>query len=86
MRSSPSCSWDATSPRRATRSWHPWWVARGLAFALVKIGLTAGGVLLLTQLARLRVFGRIPVGVFLYAVLGLYAVLICYEIGLLNAP
>jgi hypothetical protein len=58
----------------------------GTAFALVKIGLTAGGVLLLTQLARLRVFGRIPVGVFLYAVLGLYAVLICYEIGLLNAP
>ena len=31
-----------------------------LAFALVKVGLTAGGVLLLTQLARMRAFGRIP--------------------------
>ncbi len=56
----------------------------GMAFPLVKIGLTAGGVLLLTQLARLRVFGRIPVGAFLYMVLALYAVLITYEIGLLN--
>jgi Domain of unknown function (DUF5658) len=56
----------------------------GMAFALVKIGLTAGGVLLLTQLARLRVFGRIPVGVFLYIVLTLYAALIFYEIDLLN--
>jgi hypothetical protein len=58
----------------------------GMAFALVKIGLTAGGVLLLTQMARLRAFGRIPVGVFLYGVLALYAALIYYEIGLLNAP
>ena len=57
----------------------------GMAFALVKIGLTAAGVLLLTQLARLRAFGRIPVGVFLYGVLALYAGLIYYEIGLLNA-
>ena len=57
----------------------------GMAFALVKIGLTAGGVLLLTQLARLRAFGRIPVGVFLYGVLALYAALIYYEVGLLNA-
>jgi hypothetical protein len=56
----------------------------GIAFALVKIGLTAGGVLLLTQLARLRAFGRIPVGVFLYGVLALYAALIFYEVGLLN--
>jgi hypothetical protein len=57
----------------------------GMAFALVKIGLTAGGVLLLTQLARLRAFGRIPVGVFLYLILALYATLIVYEFGLLNA-
>jgi Domain of unknown function (DUF5658) len=57
----------------------------GMAFALVKIGLTAGGVLLLTQLARLRAFGRIPVGVFLYLILALYATLIVYEIGLLHA-
>jgi Domain of unknown function (DUF5658) len=56
----------------------------GMAFALVKIGLTAGGVLLLTQLARLRAFGRIPVGVFLYLVLALYLALITYEIQLVN--
>ena len=38
-----------------------------LSFALVKVGLTAGGVVLLTQIARIRAFGRIPVGVFLYS-------------------
>jgi hypothetical protein len=57
----------------------------GLAFALVKIGVTAAGVLLLTQLARLRAFGRIPVGVFLYLVLVIYSALIFYEVDLLNA-
>jgi len=57
----------------------------GLVFAVVKIGLTAVGVLLLTQLARLRAFGRIPVGVFLYLVLAIYAALVTYEVGLLNA-
>ena len=57
----------------------------GMIFAVVKIGLTAGGVLLLTQLARLRAFGRIPVGVFLYLVLVLYSALIFYEVDLLNA-
>ncbi len=56
----------------------------GVTFPLVKIGLTAGGVLLLTQLARLRAFGRIPVGVFLYAVLLMYVVLILYELRLLE--
>jgi len=55
------------------------------AFAVVKIGLTAGGVVLLTQLARLRAFGRIPVGVLLYLVLAIYGALIAYEFGLLNA-
>ena len=54
------------------------------AFALIKIGLTAAGVLLLTQLARIRTFGRIPVGVFLYAVLALYAALVVYEVRLLD--
>ena len=57
----------------------------GVAFALVKIGLTAGGVVLLTQLARMRAFGRIPVGVLLYTVLAIYGALIAYEFGLLNA-
>ncbi len=55
-----------------------------LAFALVKVVLTAGGVLLLTQLARLRAFGNIPVGVFLYLVLAIYGALITYECSLLN--
>ena len=54
------------------------------AFALIKIGLTAAGVLLLTQLARVRAFGRIPVGVFLYSVLAIYAALVLYEYRLLE--
>ena len=33
-----------------------------LTFALVKIGFTAAGVVLLAHLARIRAFGRIPVG------------------------
>ena len=57
----------------------------GLSFAVVKIGLTAVGVLLLTQLARLRAFGRIPVGTFLYLVLAIYAALVIYEVRLLGA-
>lgn len=56
-----------------------------LPFALVKIGLTAGGVVLLTQLARIRAFGRVPVGVLLYTVLLIYGALILYEVTLLNA-
>jgi hypothetical protein len=54
-------------------------------FALVKIGLTAGGVVLLTQVARMRAFGRIPVGVLLYAVLAVYGALLTYEYRLLSA-
>jgi len=53
-------------------------------FAYVKIGLTAVGVVLLTQLARLRTFGRIPVGFILYTVLALYGTLIFYEFQLLG--
>jgi len=56
-----------------------------VAFALVKIGLTATGVVLLTQLARVRAFGRrLPVGVLLYVVLAVYGALILYEFRLLN--
>jgi hypothetical protein len=55
-----------------------------VAFAMVKIGMTAAGVVLLTQLARLRAFGRIPVGVVLYTVLALYGGLILYEFLLLD--
>lgn len=55
-----------------------------LGFALVKIGMTAIGVVLLTQLARLRTFGRVPVGMILYGVLAIYGTLIFYEIRLLG--
>ncbi len=55
-----------------------------LAFALIKIGLTASGITVLTVLARTRVFGRVPVGVILYAVLFAYAVLVSYEFWLLE--
>lgn len=55
-----------------------------VAFALTKIGLTAGGVILLTQVARIRAFGRIPVGVLLYSMLAIYGALIVYEMHLLN--
>jgi hypothetical protein len=58
----------------------------GLAFALVKVLLTAAGVVLLTQLARMRAFGRVPVGTFLYVVLAIYGALIAYELNLLNMP
>jgi hypothetical protein len=57
----------------------------GVAFALVKIGLTAGGVVLLTQLALIRAFGRVPVGLLLYSVLALYGALLTYEFNLLQA-
>jgi len=54
-----------------------------VGFAMTKIGLTAIGVVLLTQLARLRTFGRIPVGAILYSVLVIYGTLIFYEFRLL---
>ena len=56
-----------------------------LTFAVVKIGVTAAGVVLLTPVARIRAFGRIPVGLFLYCVLALYCALIVYELRLLDA-
>jgi Domain of unknown function (DUF5658) len=56
----------------------------GLAFAVVKIGLTAAGVVLLTLLARIRAFGRISVGALLYGVLAAYALLVAYELRLLG--
>ncbi|MBV9343797.1 MAG: hypothetical protein JO341_08865 [Gammaproteobacteria bacterium] len=56
-----------------------------LRFAAIKIGLTAAGVIMLTQLSRLRTFGRVPAGAFLYGVLALYGVLVSYEYWLLNS-
>lgn len=56
----------------------------GVLFAVVKIGLTGGGVVLLTLLSRLKAFGRMPVALLLYAVLAGYAVLVAYELRLLG--
>jgi hypothetical protein len=55
-----------------------------LTFALVKVGLTAGGVVLLTLLARMRALGRLSGGLVLYALLAAYGALILYEFRLLD--
>jgi hypothetical protein len=56
----------------------------GRGFALTKLLLTSMGVVILTLLARLRAFGRLPIGAILYAVLALYIALVGYEIWLLE--
>jgi hypothetical protein len=56
----------------------------GYSFAFWKFGLTAGGVTLLTVLARMRMFGRVPVALVLYALLALYVALIGYEFWMLD--
>jgi hypothetical protein len=56
----------------------------GLAFTVIKVGLTAGGVVLLTLLVRMRAFGKIPVSFLLYAVLAGYGTLVIYELRLLE--
>jgi hypothetical protein len=56
----------------------------GLIFVLVKVGVTSGGVVLLTLLARMRVFGRLSAGVLLYLLLAGYAALLLYEFSLLG--
>ena len=55
-----------------------------LAFTLVKVGLTGGGVVLLTLLARTRLFGRLPAGLLLYVLLAAYGALLLYESSLLG--
>jgi hypothetical protein len=55
-----------------------------LIFTLVKVTLTAGGVILLTLAARMRAFGRIPVSFLLYGVLLAYGMLVAYELNLLE--
>jgi hypothetical protein len=55
----------------------------GRSFAVVKFGLTAVGVVMLTVLARLKVFGR-TVGYLLYVILAIYGVLVTYELFLLR--
>lgn len=56
----------------------------GPAFAIWKMGLTSGGVIMLTILARLRAFGVLPIGALLYVVLTLYVILVAYELWLLE--
>ena len=56
-----------------------------LIFTVIKVGLTAGGVVLLTLVARMRAFGKIPVSFLLYAVLVGYGILVAYELRLLEA-
>ncbi|MET0291814.1 MAG: DUF5658 family protein [Steroidobacteraceae bacterium] len=53
-------------------------------FAYLKVALTASGVIVLSVLARVHAFGRLPVGVVLYGILGLYGSLIAYEFWLLR--
>ncbi len=55
-----------------------------LAFLLVKVALTAGGVVLLTLAARIRAFGRLSGGLLLYVLLVGYGTLILYEYRLLS--
>ena len=55
-----------------------------LAFTLIKVGMTAGGVVLLTLAARMRAFGKIPVSFLLYALLIGYGTLVVYELRLLE--
>jgi hypothetical protein len=55
-----------------------------LTFTLVKVGLTGAGVVMLTLAARMRAFGKIPVGFLLYAVLAGYGTLVVYELRLLE--
>lgn len=56
----------------------------GFSFAVIKIGVTASGVVLLTLFARTRAFGRVSVGALIYGVLAAYAVLVAYEFTLLS--
>jgi hypothetical protein len=54
-------------------------------FVAVKLALTAGGVVFLAIVARVRAFGRIPVGSLLYALLVGYVGLVAYELWLLHS-
>lgn len=59
-------------------------IASGALFVAVKVGLTGVSVTLLMLLSRIRAFGRIRVGLLLYAVLAGYVALIAYEVHLLG--
>ncbi len=55
-----------------------------LAFTVVKVGLTGGGVVLLTLLTHMKIFRRVPISVLLYTLLIAYAALVTYEARLLR--
>jgi Domain of unknown function (DUF5658) len=56
-----------------------------LTFALVKMGLTSGGIVMLILLARVRILGgKVPISLLLYTVLFGYAALVGYEYWLLG--
>jgi Domain of unknown function (DUF5658) len=56
----------------------------GPAFAYWKLGLTAFGVVVLTILARVRLFRVVPAGCVLYLILAGYICLVVYEWQLLH--
>lgn len=58
----------------------------GHGFAWLKLSLTIFGVVVLTALARIRLFGRFRVGTLLYLVLAIYVLLVSYESWLLWGP
>lgn len=58
-------------------------------FVLVKLALTAGGVICLVVLARVRLFRRLPASMLVHATFAGYLLLVGYEISLaasLNGP
>jgi hypothetical protein len=62
----------------------PFVYGSALPFTVVKVFLTAGGVVLLTLMASMRLFGRVSAGALLYALLAGYGALIAYEFSLLD--
>jgi Domain of unknown function (DUF5658) len=56
----------------------------GPAFAYWKLGLTIAGIVVLVVMARVRLFGLIPTGWFLYLAAAGYMVLVAYEWYLLH--
>jgi Domain of unknown function (DUF5658) len=53
------------------------------SFAITKLGLTGGGVVMLVAIARFRIFRGIRVGTLVHTILFAYFVLICYELALI---
>ncbi len=56
----------------------------GHSFALWKLGMTSGGLIFLTVMARMRTLGGFPIGWLLYAILAIYVVLVAYELWLVQ--